>query len=248
MRRLLTIVLLATVAATFVATESAWACKFLDNVFRRRAARSCRVARCPADSQTTKGPYQWQDLFDGKTLDGWKVTKFGGEGKVQVKDGAIVMEMGSYATGITWTGEPPRENFEIQLEGMRLSGNDFFCTTTFPVGKEYCSFVVGGWGGMVTGLSNIDFYDAVDNNTTDSFEFKNNQWYRIRIRVSKNFIRVWIDDRQMVNQEREGHKFGIRNEVDLCRPLGICTWCTTGAVRNIQIRQIDPDAEKPDAD
>ena len=84
----------------------------------------------PADSQTTIDPYQWQDLVDGKTLDGWKITKFGGEGEVYVKDGTIVMEMGSYATGITWTGQPPRENFEIQLEGMRLSGSDFFCTTT----------------------------------------------------------------------------------------------------------------------
>ncbi|MEE9602387.1 MAG: DUF1080 domain-containing protein [Thermoguttaceae bacterium] len=247
MKRLLTIVLLATVATTFAATESAWACKFLDNMFRRRATRSCRVTRCSADSQATKGPYQWQDLFDGKTLDGWKVTNFGGEGEVYVKDGTIVMEMGNYMSGITWTGQPPRENFEIQLEGMRLSGSDFFCTTTFPVGKDSCSFVVGGWGGSVTGLSNVDYYDAGDNSTTNFVEFKDNQWYRIRIRVSKEFIRAWVDDKQMVNQEREGHEFGIRNEVDLSRPLGICTWSTTGAVRNIQIRQIDPDAKEPDA-
>ena len=36
-------------------------------------------------------PYQWQSLFDGKTLKGWKIPEFGGEGKVHVEDGAIVL-------------------------------------------------------------------------------------------------------------------------------------------------------------
>ncbi|MEE9603191.1 MAG: SHD1 domain-containing protein [Thermoguttaceae bacterium] len=49
MKRLLTIVLLVTVATTFVATESAWACKFLDNMFGRCATRSCRTPCCPVD-------------------------------------------------------------------------------------------------------------------------------------------------------------------------------------------------------
>ncbi|MGO9598371.1 MAG: family 16 glycoside hydrolase, partial [Isosphaeraceae bacterium] len=39
-------------------------------------------------------PYRWKELFDGKTLNGWKKTQFGGEGRVDVKDGMIVMEMG----------------------------------------------------------------------------------------------------------------------------------------------------------
>ena len=59
---------------------------------------------------------------------------FGGEGKVYVSDGRIVMEQGRMMTGITWTGEVIRNNYELTLEGMRLDGSDFFCTTTFPVG------------------------------------------------------------------------------------------------------------------
>ena len=34
-------------------------------------------------------------LFDGKTLEGWKATDFGAQGKVVVRDGAIVMERGN---------------------------------------------------------------------------------------------------------------------------------------------------------
>ena len=43
-------------------------------------------------------------LFDGQTLGQWKVTDFGGQGDVSIKDGAIYLEMGSYTTGITWSG------------------------------------------------------------------------------------------------------------------------------------------------
>jgi hypothetical protein len=183
----------------------------------------------------------WKDLFDGKTLAGWKTPEFGGEGKVSVKDGAIVMEMGAAMTGVTYTGEVIRNNYELTLEGMRLEGSDFFCTTTFPVGDDPCTLVVGGWGGMVVGLSNVDFYDASENPTTKTATFKEKQWYRVRIRVSDAAIEAWIDDEQLVNQARKGHKFSIRIECELCKPLGISTWSTAGAVRNIRVRALKPE-------
>jgi len=189
---------------------------------------------------TAPDPYQWKDLFDGKTLAGWKATHFGGEGKVDVRDGMIVMEQGSMMTGVTWTGEVVRNNYELVLEGMRLAGSDFFCTTTFPVGVDPCTLVVGGWGGMVVGLSNVDGADASENDTTQTMTFKDKQWYRVRIRVTDAAIEAWIDDKQMVNQPREDHKFDIRIECDLCRPLGICTWDTKAAVRNIRVRSVKP--------
>src|SRR5688500_1340062 len=96
----------------------------------------------------------WKSLFDGRTLTGWKVTNFGGEGEVHVEKGAIVMEQGSNMTGVTYAGKDfPKMDYEASLEGKRVKGNDFFCTTTFPVGDTHCSFVVGGWGGTVVGLS-----------------------------------------------------------------------------------------------
>ena len=36
-------------------------------------------------------------------------------------------------------------------------------------------------------------------------------------------------------------KFGIRIEVESCRPLGIATWYTTGAVRKIRVRPLNAD-------
>ncbi len=179
-----------------------------------------------------------KELFNGKSLEGWKVTDFGGEGKVVVRDGTIVMERGSQMTGITWTGKPPRSNYELTLEGKRIEGSDFFCTTTFPVGDDYCSFVTGGWGGSIIGLSNVDHMDASENSTSSSREFKNDTWYKFRIRVTDEKIEVWIDKDQVVDQARKEHTFGVRIECDASRPLGIATYDTVGAVRNIRLKQL----------
>ena len=184
---------------------------------------------------------EWQELFDGKTLKGWEATKYGGEGEVEVKDGQIVMNRGESMTGINWTGKPPKSNFELTLEGMRLEGHDFFCTTTFPVGNEFCSLVVGGWGGVLCGISCIDHYDASDNQTTTFPPLKEKTWHRVRIRVTDAKIESWIDDKQIVNLQREGHKFSLRSEISLSKPLGIATWSTKGAVRNIRLRTLKPD-------
>ena len=196
------------------------------------------LADPPKSALTDASP--WQDLFDGRSLAGWKAPQFGAEGKVYVDKGAIVMETGNMMTGVTRTGEVLHDNYELVLEGMRLDGTDFFCTTTFPVGKEFCSLVVGGWGGSLVGLSNVDYADASENATSTSMAFKDNRWYKVRIRVSKAAIEAWIDGKKLVDQPRKDHKFGIRIEVDQCRPLGICTWSTRGAVRNIRVRPLMP--------
>src|SRR6476620_8225624 len=63
-------------------------------------------------------------LFNGKNLDGWKVTDFGGEGEVRVEDGQIIMRMGQPLTGVTWTdaSKIPTDNFEVSLQAMKRTG------------------------------------------------------------------------------------------------------------------------------
>jgi len=200
----------------------------------------------PADKpkdppESKKDPFAWKSMFDGKTLKGWKVPQFGGDGEVGVKDGLLVMEMGSPMTGVTWTGELPKTNYEVELDAMRTEGNDFFATTTFPVGKESCSFVVGGWGGTIVGISCVDYYDAADNITTGFLAFKDDTWYHVRIRVTDARIECWIDDEQHVDLERKGHKFEIRPEVDLNLPFGISSYDSEGRLKNIRIRRLKPE-------
>ena len=199
------------------------------------------------DSPTSQAPAETEPgqvvLFDGNKLGLWEVTDFGGQGDVHVKDGAIYMELGNYMTGITWTGPVIRMNYEITLEAQRVSGSDFFCGLTFPVGENPCTLVLGGWGGSVCGLSNIDYFDAANNETTRIWDFENGKWYKVRLRVTAHKIEAWLDDEELVNIETTGRRIDIRPEVDLSQPLGIATWQTAGAVRNIRLKEIPEPSE-----
>ena len=174
-------------------------------------------------------------LFDGKTLTGWRVTDFAGTGGVRAEDGRIILEMG-VMTGVTWTNDLPRMNYELNLEAMRVEGSDFFCGLTFPVGADPCSFIIGGWGGGVVGLSSLDGEDAANNETTQNLSFENRRWYKVRLRVLPDKIQAWIDDDKVVDVATTGRRLSVRTEVELSRPLGVATWSTTGALRNIRLR------------
>jgi hypothetical protein len=196
-----------------------------------------------ADEKAKDAPV-WKKLFDGKTLAGWKSADFAGKGKVHVTDGALVMEKGDRMTGATYTrGDFPKMDYEVAFEAKKVEGDDFFATTTFPVGEAFCSLVVGGWGGTVVGLSSIDSMDASLNTTRKDRDFKPNVWYRVRVRVSRRRIEAWIDKKQMIDLDTTDHKLSIRFECSRCKPFGIATFETTGAVRDLRVRALSA-AEK----
>ena len=176
-------------------------------------------------------------LFDGKSLTGWEITQFGTEGPVTVTGGKIVMNYGDGATGVTYTKDFPKVNYEINLEARKTSGNDFFCGMTFPVNDDFCSLIVGGWGGPVVGLSCIDGADASDNETKILKRFDKNVWYKIKLKVTDQKIIVWIDSEKLVDFNYTGHELSIRPEVTLSKPFGICSWITTSELRNIWVRE-----------
>ena len=164
---------------------------------------SCRV-------RARRQEAEWESLFDGKSLGKWKKTEFGGEGDVTIENGEIVMAAGHDMTGITWTGDVPTENFEIEVKARRLSGNDFFCGLTFPVGKTHCSFIAGGWAGAVCGLSTLDGEDASENDTMRIRDFETARWYTVRVRVTVDRIQAWIDDEVFADVKTAGRRIGIR--------------------------------------
>jgi hypothetical protein len=182
----------------------------------------------------------WQSLFDGKSLGQWKSTEFGGEGKVTVANGQINLEAGVMLTGITWTGSSfPKTNFEVSLEAKKVDGTDFFCGLTFPVAESHCSLILGGWGGGIVGLSSLDGSDASENETTQVMSFPANRWYRIRVRVTRTRIEAWLDEKNIVDVTTTGRRISIRSEVEESRPLGIASYMTGAAYRDIKYRRIE---------
>ncbi len=182
----------------------------------------------------------WQSLFDGRSLAGWQVTDFSGHGAVECEAGLVVIEAGAALSGVNWTNEVPKMNYEVALDAMKLQGGDFFCGLTFPVGDSYCSLILGGWGGTLTGLSSIDDHDASENETTDFVKFETNQWYRVRVRVTEAKIEAWLDDKKLVNVTTTGHTIGLRfGEIELSKPLGVATYQTRAAVRAVKVRKLN---------
>jgi hypothetical protein len=206
---------------------------------RRQFLASVAAAAPLLRSVTQPGETPWQSLFDGKSLGAWKPTAFGGEGEVTVEDGRIILGTGSDLTGITWTGTGlPTTNYEIALQAMRLSGIDFFCGLTFPVDTTFCSFILGGWSGTIIGLSSLDGRDASENETTKHRNLDDRRWYSVRLRVETGRIQAWLDDESVVDVKTMGRKVGIRPEIADSRPLGIASWRTRAALKDLRLRRL----------
>jgi hypothetical protein len=185
----------------------------------------------------------WSALFDGKSLAGWKETDFLGAGKVSVEKGVITIGSG-VLTGINWAGSTlpfPASGYEVRIEAARIKGGDFFAGITFPVRDSYCTWINGGWGGEVVGLSNIDGADALRNETSFNQKFELGRWYSLRLRVTPARISAWIDDELLIDVSIDKKWISLREgEIDRSIPFGIASYATEAAVRKIEWRPVAP--------
>ena len=186
-------------------------------------------------------PGDWRPLFDGKSLAGWRESDFFGAGKITVQDGVITIGSGAL-TGISWAGATlpfPAAGYEVRVEAARIKGGDFFAGITFPVRDSYCTWINGGWGGKVVGLSSIDGADASMNETTFDRIFELGRWYTLRLRVTPDAITAWIDDELAIDFKIGKHWIALREgEIEHSVPFGIATYNTVGAVRKIEWRPV----------
>lgn len=180
----------------------------------------------------------WISLFDGQSLKGWKETPFRSRGTVETKDGTITLGKGRL-TGITWTGEFPTTGYDVRFEAARVDGNDFFAGITFPVKDSFCSWINGGWGGTVVGLSSLDGDDASENETSTVREFEKGRWYAFRLEVTEKRIRGWIDEALVIDADIAGRRVGLRaGEIELCTPLGFASYATVAGLRKLEYRRL----------
>ena len=199
----------------------------------------CAILLCAVGLGAQNTAPAWKPLFDGKTLTHWHETEWPGHGAVRIEKAAIYLEHGGPMTGVTYTGPAlPTANYEVRWEAARVKGGDFFASLTFPVGDSFCTFVAGGWGGDIVGLSNIDGWDASENETRTYFTFEPEHFYKFRLRVTQQRITAWIDEKQAVNVPIEGRTISLRERggIKLSAPFGFASYNTTGAIRNIEYR------------
>lgn len=210
------------------------------------ASADCDCCKAkPAVATTPAAASAAKNLFDGKTLAGWKDSGFAGAGETKVEPNfrgqgpVIFIEAGQSLSGITFTNPVPKTNFEITFEALKVQGNDFFVGLTFPVGEAHATLVLGGWGGATTGISSIDGLDASENETTKFLGYEKDKWFRIRMKVTPARLETWINDDKIVDQDIKDRRISMRfGEIESSVPLGIATYQTTTVVRKVEIKPV----------
>lgn len=161
-------------------------------------------------------------------------------GEVTEEENVLRLGFGEMLTAAKWTGEVPVAPFELEYDACRVNGTDFFGAVTFPTGNdENVTFVLGGWGGGLIGISSIDDLDASENETGQAMGFETGRWYRVRIVREPAKIIVSIDDEKVIDVSTEGRKLSLRpGPISACLPFGFGSWQTTGEIRGVRWRKL----------
>ncbi len=191
----------------------------------------------------TVGAAEPVQLFNGRDLTGWKTADLFEGGKVEVlPDGAVECGFGNPMSGIAYTNTPPRMNYELSLQAVRVQGSDFFAALTLPIESNCCTVIIGGWGGGLCGISSVDYLDASENQWSENITLENERWYTLRVRVTPGVLQVFLDETLYTARVEfdSSVRFSLRagSDIDKTGPLGLATYRTRARWRNFTLTPI----------
>jgi len=148
-------------------------------------------AVCAADSEAG-----FVQIFDGKTFNGWKVAE-PEKNSWHVEDGALVAH--GDTSHIFYVGdEKPFKDFELKVDVMTEPGSNggiYFHTKwqekSWPKAGFECQVNVSHTDYKKTG----SIYDIANLGITPA---QDNKWWTQHIMVKGNKVKVWIDDKLVV--------------------------------------------------
>ncbi|MEO0452560.1 MAG: DUF1080 domain-containing protein [Verrucomicrobiota bacterium] len=203
---------------------------------------SCSREKLVQSPSEQEGVIEELHLLSGPLKDDWERAAIERGGSFHITEGVMKLEVGEYMSGVTWKGElPARIDYEIELEARRTGGQDIFLGLTIPVGPDHCSWICGGWGGDLVGISNLDEMSAADNDTTNFYTFEEARWYHCRIRVRPDRIRCWIDGEVVVDVDITGREISMfYSDIEETVPFGLATYDAEAEYRNLIWRTLEP--------
>ena len=185
------------------------------------------------------------ELLQPALLAHWHAAGIAEGGKVSIQAGELILFPGKPMSGAFFDGwideKLPLTDYAIAFEARRVEGRDFFAALTFPVRRiDTCAtLVLGGWGGALVGVSSIDDQDASENSTRSEQHFTNSQWYRVRLEITNDELKAWLDDRLVVNTSIKGRKISLRpGDIEHCAPFGFASFASEGQVRGLKITRL----------
>jgi len=146
---------------------------------------------------------QWQYLFNGKNLEGWK--QLGGEAEFHVEDGVIVGTSVLNTPNSFLCTKKMYSDFILELEvlvdtamnsGIQIRSNSF---------KDYKNGIVHGyqveidpseraWSGGIYDEGRRGWLYSLENNEPAKKAFRNGEWNKYRIEAIGNSIKTWVND------------------------------------------------------
>ncbi|WAC20023.1 DUF1080 domain-containing protein [Luteolibacter sp. SL250] len=161
-------------------------------------------------------------------------------GEVTEENGVLQLPFGEQLTAAKWTGDLPAAPFELEYEARRVNGTDFFGAVTFPARGEDCvTFIIGGWGGGLVGISSLDDLDAAENETGSAMQFENGRWYRVRLACTSDKIEAWIDGGKVVDVSTDNRKLSLRpGPISACAPFGFGSWQSAAEIRGARWKKL----------
>ncbi len=155
----------------------------------------CSFANARAAKQASG---DWQMLFDGKTLTGWRASE--APGSFNVRDGAIVVR--GPRSHLYYLGPVQRHdfrNFELQLEVMTRPGANsgvYFHTAWQDEGWPARGYEVQVNNSQSDPKRTAGLYGIKDNYQAPA---KDGVWFTLRIRVEGRRIRTFVDDKSIID-------------------------------------------------
>lgn len=165
------------------------------------------LAATAANAEPEEG---FKPLFDGKSLDGWKISE--NKDTFKIEDGAIVAHGDrAHAFYVGDVNDGKFKNFELRLDAMtrkNANGGVFIHTTYQENGWPAAGYEIqvnntqGDWrktGGL---------YAVVDNKEP----FEDDQWMAMVIRVENGVVTSVVNGKELVNYKSEGEKSKLQEE------------------------------------
>ena len=138
---------------------------------------------------------EWQSIFDGETLKGWKKTTENPE-SIVVEDGAI--KCAGNRSHLFYKGDFKNFEFETEIKTLDHSNSGIFIHTKYQ--KE-------GWPAAGYEIQVNNSYRGSGTNperrkTASVYNVRNvyfpvandNEWFKMRIKVVENFVEIFVND------------------------------------------------------
>lgn len=217
------------------------------------------IAACVAfNSSSQAGPNDdWMELFDGRSLDGWKASEHGDTWSA--RNGCLVAD--GPRSHLFYQGPVGNHDFgnfelEVQVRTERLANSGIYFHTKyqesgFP-GKGYEVQInnTHAGSGRYQELKRTGSLYAV-RNVYKAF-VADGRWFRVRLRVVGDRIRIWVNDSPTVDyiQPEKAHRMADQSQRTLSRGTIALQAHDPGsrlAYRSLKIRLLPDDAD-PAAD